>query len=398
MKNEYLIFKTPGPIDLDVIRTFGINVKENDNPIGHFGTGLKYAIAICLREGIGIKLITLENNEIEFGLKTKNIRGKEFEFITMGDEALGFTTELGKNWDLSQAYRELHTNTMDESGSIYVTDQIAAEAGHTQIVLTGRGIINEFHSSDKTFLKSTPLAECPALEIHQGDQSSKFYYRGIYVGDFNNPSVMKYNLIEEIQLTEDRTAKNIWDIQKSVTMMLMLQDDKDIIKQTLHASQGEFEHGIDYDYNSYEASEEWLAEARKLSHDYSDRYNPTIKAAVKKRTAYDVKKEIVEINELQRKMLAKSIAFCEEVLDCDFSDINIITVKSLGQYVLGMADSEKIFLPVNTFDFGTKYLAATLYEEYLHVSQGLEDESRDLQNFLFHKITSLGEQITGELL
>jgi len=45
-----IIFKNNGIIDLDFIRSFGVSVKENDNPIGFFGTGLKYAIAILLRE------------------------------------------------------------------------------------------------------------------------------------------------------------------------------------------------------------------------------------------------------------------------------------------------------------------------------------------------------------
>ena len=42
-------FITPGQIDLENVFTFGISAKESDNPIGFFGTGLKFAIATLLR-------------------------------------------------------------------------------------------------------------------------------------------------------------------------------------------------------------------------------------------------------------------------------------------------------------------------------------------------------------
>lgn len=54
-----VIFENPGEIDPRMISTFGVNVKENDSAIGFFGTGLKYAIAILLRNHhrISIQLI-----------------------------------------------------------------------------------------------------------------------------------------------------------------------------------------------------------------------------------------------------------------------------------------------------------------------------------------------------
>jgi hypothetical protein len=49
-------FANAGLIDLDVIRVMGVSVKTNDNPIGYFGTGLKYAIATLLRTGHTVTL------------------------------------------------------------------------------------------------------------------------------------------------------------------------------------------------------------------------------------------------------------------------------------------------------------------------------------------------------
>ena len=47
----------PGLIDLHGITTFGVCAKpEAENPIGYFGTGLKYALAFFLGEGLKLEL------------------------------------------------------------------------------------------------------------------------------------------------------------------------------------------------------------------------------------------------------------------------------------------------------------------------------------------------------
>lgn len=68
-----IYFSNRGLIDLDVIRTMGVNVKENDNPIGHFGTGLKFAIATLLRTGHKVDLYR-GDEKISFGCVPKVIR------------------------------------------------------------------------------------------------------------------------------------------------------------------------------------------------------------------------------------------------------------------------------------------------------------------------------------
>lgn len=106
-----IIFENLGEIDFRSISHFGINVKPGKSPIGFFGTGLKYAIAVLMRTGqkvtiySGLSKCTIGTEESEF-------RGKNFNFIkaTVDDNPsydIGFTTELGKMWPLWAAYREL---------------------------------------------------------------------------------------------------------------------------------------------------------------------------------------------------------------------------------------------------------------------------------------------------
>ena len=78
-----LWFVTPGAFPLDAFTTFGTNVKPNTTtPIGHFGTGLKYAVAIALRLGGSVTLYT-GGAEYGFYLEKKEFRGKVFNTVRM---------------------------------------------------------------------------------------------------------------------------------------------------------------------------------------------------------------------------------------------------------------------------------------------------------------------------
>ena len=118
-----ITFKNKGAIDVRAITTFGISSKENDNAIGYFGTGLKYAIAVMLREGVNFSIVT-GGKQYEFETRAETVRVDEFNFCFMRAggtgkfEQLPFTTELGKNWELWQAFRELYCNCTDENGEI----------------------------------------------------------------------------------------------------------------------------------------------------------------------------------------------------------------------------------------------------------------------------------------
>jgi len=47
---------------------------------------------------------------------------------------------------------------------------------------------------------------------------------------------------------------------------------------------------------------------------------------------------------------------------------------------------------------GTKMIAATLLEEHIHLKLKLKDYTVNMQNYLFEKIISLGEELVGEPL
>ena len=50
----YVIFENPGTLDPRALTIMGLNAKENTNPIGYFGTGFKYGVAIALRDNCNV--------------------------------------------------------------------------------------------------------------------------------------------------------------------------------------------------------------------------------------------------------------------------------------------------------------------------------------------------------
>ena len=127
-----IVFENPGEIDVASISTFGVSVKESDNPIGFFGTGLKYAIAILLRNN---HKVTIHSGVDTHAFDTENVtvRGRSFDFVRLTTnegqpERIGFTTEVGKTWEIWMAYRELFCNARDENGDAFLAREMPEPA------------------------------------------------------------------------------------------------------------------------------------------------------------------------------------------------------------------------------------------------------------------------------
>lgn len=199
-----IIFRNKGVIDPKSITTFGVSSKENPGAIGFFGTGLKYAIAILLREGCDIT-IHAGKRKLEFGIKRDRVRVDEFNVVTMNNRRLGFTTEVGKTWEVWQAFRELYCNTMDERGEVFEASEVPeVAADETVIVVRGEKFLDVWASRSDIILSSEPLERHKAVHIHPGP-SPFVYYRGVRAYRLDNPSQFTYNIQKKLDLTEDRT-------------------------------------------------------------------------------------------------------------------------------------------------------------------------------------------------
>lgn len=260
-----VIFGNPGLIPIEAFTTFGVSAKVTDNPIGEFGTGLKMATAAILRLGGTIRLFR-DEQEYEFYTRTNTFRDVDFNFCQMRKRRwparwrstqLPYTTQLAKKWEAWQAVREIESNVRDERGWSRIVSELDAEsatllamsAGSTIVAVDCADFEEAYSNLDSIFLNTqgrTLLEETPVLQVWSGG-SSHIWYRGLRVTDLDVPSILTYNFLTGVDLTEDRTSKYpTWDSGR-VRDTLSLSSNPAITEMVLGLGEGD----------SYEASMNW---------------------------------------------------------------------------------------------------------------------------------------------
>ena len=103
--------------------------RDDPNTTGVFDSGVKYCIALLLRDLVDINIQVKSNYEVEesfsFGTEvvTDTATNKSKELITITDKSgtttvTGFAKALGFNWHIWMALRELWSNMLDEGGYV----------------------------------------------------------------------------------------------------------------------------------------------------------------------------------------------------------------------------------------------------------------------------------------
>lgn len=396
-----LVFSTPGLIDIRAIKTFGVSAKNHGNPIGRFGTGLKYAIAIFLREGHEVEMFS-DNKHYKFELKDIEMRGKEFKIITMNDEELPFTTHLGSHWALWQAFRELYCNTIDERGETDFVDYVNTEdtSDKTIFIVKGRmaqELYLDRHNTVLNLKDDTVIGTSGHVDVY--DRPSRYaYYRGIRVMEFAKPALFTYNIIGEADITEDRTLTHPSTEVYKFPMAIAQMNSPVNIRKALVACRDFAEstfsyHGLDnYDQKSPTAC--FLETLASEFNRNNDQLNVSARHYHQKLINSSAPKnfEVLTLNEVQTAQLERAKKVLSKMYP-DFNDYAIMIVKTLGQQTMGMADPQTntMIISARCFEMGTKYLTATLMEEFFHLKTGYEDLTRALQTYLFDQVTTMIE-------
>lgn len=383
-------FRTEGLIDPRCITTLGVSVKEKDNPIGYFGTGMKYAIAIILRNGGKIS-VWRGMEEIRFSVKKVQIRNETAEIVCMGDTELGFTTQLGKNWEVWQAFRELYCNTLDESGEILQGDR-EREDGYTTIVVQMESFAQCLRDVHLYILQPALIHARPTAEFHRGPSNSIFY-RSIRVMQRYSDKPGKYtiNVLQNLELTEDRTVKYSSHALMAIAEGVLKSTDHSFIEAYLTVGPNFAEHEFDLDWGHITPSDTFLAVARRVA---SDTSRPINRSCIEVLARHKEKPELIEAELLPNEDVAmqRAIEFCK-ALKYTVDEFPIRIMESLGEGILGCADVEtrQIHIAKRALQMGDLTLAATLIEEWAHIKHGHKDCDRGMQNWLFEQVTRLGD-------
>ena len=387
-----IYFTNPGEIDIRAVITMGVNVKEGSSSIGYFGTGLKYAIATLLREGQEII--------IHSGLTTYNfislheeIRGKEFDLVYLLEEGkdsrpLGFTTDLGKNWTLQHAYRELYSNMLDEGGEISHTPPLKKEG--TTIISVSGNAFNKTHSQRNEFilpLSSKPIFTLGDIEVHLG-RTNKIFYKGIAAGEFHRQTLYTYNITSAQKLTEDRTLSDLWYFEYKLAGALAECDDPSLLSTIISPGEDSYENNLNF--SNVTLSQTFLDEIMGEIKTNPIKMNPTLRTKFfSQNPNISVEYNEVELQEEESLKLREAVTWLE-TLGFQVSKFPIKVVDSLGSNILGLARAGVIYLDKRVFSLNQ--LRETILEEYMHLAFDVRDETRDMQNVLFHEIIELGEK------
>lgn len=265
MSKDIVVFETHTLLDIRAITVLGLNAKPNTkSPIGYFGTGLKYAIATLVRNGIRVE-IHIGLRAYIFEIVPGTFRDVDVNYIRMGikhdllkkwrSKSLPYTTEFGRNWELWQAFRELESNTRDEGGRTYTVDNIddiPIKSDITTIVVgPSSSFADTFERVRQIFLPNalTAYSVDKTIEVFESP-SNGIYYRGIRVMDMPKgiSAHFTYNILSNITLTEDRTAKYAWEIEDKIVQYYFTSTDKKVIASILNMPK---------DDKTYEAKLSW---------------------------------------------------------------------------------------------------------------------------------------------
>lgn len=372
-------------IDLNAISIMGVSVKLGKSPIGYFGTGLKFALATLLRTGHKVALIR-DGERIEFSADTEIIRGEEFQRVTMAGERLGFTTQLGRNWEPWQAYRELYCNCLDEGGQI--ADELPPGNWGTVFVVEGEAIVSCHRNRRDIFLSTSPLNSHSECEIHAG-QTQFAFYRGVKAHRHELTALFTYNVKDALELTEDRTIKQAFMVPFYAARAMALVDDEDVIETALLAPRGTFEAGLNYECSSKPSTAFMNACFRLRNNGHVNR------SAIKlweKHAEIRLTYTAAQLDSFEEEQLEAAMVLVRR-LGAEIERNDFIVVDGLGKSIYGVVRRSQILIAKATLDMGVRFTASTLYEEWLHKNEGLNDESRALQNILFEKLFAMVERV-----
>jgi hypothetical protein len=196
---------------------------------------------------------------------------------------LPFTTELGKNWELWQAFRELETNTRDENGVTTLEDwpdsRVPNLEGETSILVYGDKFVDEYLDMDRHFLVGGKIErEDVAVQVIN-KPCKHIYYRGVRVMDLKQEAEFTYNILQNVELTEDRTVKYTYLVEQLLANYIVANEDPDFIRQVTRTERWEG-RGLSYAYAYVSPSSTFRQHGRNATNPsakkFLEEHDPTV--------------------------------------------------------------------------------------------------------------------------
>jgi hypothetical protein len=244
-------------------------------------------------------------------------------------------------------------------------------------------------------LEAEPLVKNAHIEVHPGP--SRFvFYRGVRVFEPPHPTAFTYNITAEIELTEDRTAKNWFSTEIQIERGIGQLEDQNILRRILTCGELFQEHHMNVPAYGMPA-EPFKEMARALTFGpEAAKVNPNAASRARASAVETMNPgDGMELSATQSAMLLRAKWLLLQG-GIEIEAFPVICVETLGPSIHGLAKDGKIFLTGAAFDKGTRELAATLFEEFAHLKSGAADCTRPFQNWLIDRLLITIENHEGE--
>lgn len=412
--HNWLMFRNPGEIDIDSALTFGVNAKQEGSVFGRFGTGLKYAIAICLR--LGHKIVIFEGTKKhEFSVQSCSSRGREFDIVLHNGGRTGFTTHLGSHWETWMAYRELVCNCVDEGVSmrnavsvVPASAKVKGKEGETRIFVFGSDMMSVHIARSNWFLDTTPQLSLTGVDIHDVSPGLKghFFLNGVLVSPGVTRSKYVYNLKCDVDLTEDRQLSpyQMYGVAHTIAKHLTAECTAAQLITTLTRPGSSEDGGLFENELRLHSFRQRLSVYELIALLAS---NPLLAKRLFPGPIAGLQDDIrerqplvpYEPSKLEQRMYEKAVEFCEAIgMPIEWPVRFVVNLRGAGIHAEADLDNNEIRIARECFTQGTRYLASTLIEEVMHLRTSYGDCTRELQTALFDTIVKLGEELRGEPL
>ncbi len=220
-----IVIQSLGKLDIEAITLMGMSSKRDDpSKIGMFGTGIKYALAKLLRDGIRFRLWDGER-DIDVSTRDVSFKGRQCKQMMVNGETTSITTEMGPQWESWWVVREFLSNARDEQvHEFYVCEweDVKMQEGWTAVVLDYDPFEQVWLNRERYFLldrrakwEGGDLKILPKL----GD-GTRVYKNGILVHEDTKEDAYDYDLASA-ELNEMRELRYEWTVPTAITKTLL---------------------------------------------------------------------------------------------------------------------------------------------------------------------------------
>jgi hypothetical protein len=426
MGTKYLRIANDGMIELAALHLMGASTKVgNVTQIGQYGSGNKYGVVFLVRNDIP-PVIMSGMEQIKISTERQNFRDQAFDILCFNGERTSITTQMGKDWVLWQALREIICNAMDEGGfKVSVTDKVVAEEGVTAFHIPFTDQVKEFYDNWEHYFYSDyrvmeVLGEDKNVVLSKSSVEANIYRRGVRCLDTDLKSANDYDLTQ-IMIGEDRIASSRYQVTREIIKTMAMSSKRLSVSKFLDAlSNEDMIEGQD-PLSSFTISHHsvvFLDELRKrkwVPHRDAARMRDTAAYMVVNNATYDTIEplledankgpldkaterpyEEVEMTKLQSATLDAAKDFMDR---CGIEvGYNVRCVRFSNSMVMGAAHNNEILLSVDYMDRGLQELVNTIIEEYIHLKYKVKDETREFQYAVINELITYMKKVNSVII